>query len=37
VIETVPPDFDQQFVQILVERNSLLVARSAATQEAPAV
>jgi len=32
VIETVPPDFDRQFVQILVERNSLLVARTAATR-----
>jgi glutathione S-transferase len=34
VIETVPPDFDQQFVQILVERNSLLVASAAATRGA---
>jgi glutathione S-transferase len=31
VIETVPPDFDRQFVQIFVERNSLLVARTAAS------
>jgi glutathione S-transferase len=30
VIETVPPDFDRQFVQVLAERNSLLVARAAA-------
>ena len=31
VIETVPPDLDRQFVQILVDRNSLLIARTVAT------
>jgi glutathione S-transferase len=36
VIEAVPPDFDHQFVQLLVERNSLLVARSAATRRTSA-
>jgi glutathione S-transferase len=29
VIETVPADFDRQFIQILVERKSFLVARTA--------
>ena len=36
VIETVPPDFDPQFVQILVDRNSVLVARAAAIRGTPA-
>jgi hypothetical protein len=33
VIETVPPDFDRQFVQALTERNSLLVARAIAARQ----
>ena len=35
VIGTVPTDFDRQFIQILAERNSLLVARTAATGATP--
>jgi glutathione S-transferase len=36
VSETVPPDFDDQFIQLLVERNSLLVAKAAATRRTSA-
>jgi glutathione S-transferase-like protein len=37
VIETVPADFDRQFIQILVERKSFLVARTAEKRGTSAV